>query len=194
MIAFWDIAPCWLGQGLLQRGYTALFPSRLPSSYSPPWKPEISHIVRLQVDATVSKKVTVFWHVEPHSLVEIYHTKLHGATSQKTAIFNNYILSSIKHWQCINQLIFVMEMVSVYFEVGTEFLRKLLFTWSSCSIGLMLSSELTEGENWVIKHWFTGFRRMIWAIRICNMQPVSRLRIHGAPIPHTSCLAWCLSY
>jgi hypothetical protein len=62
---FWDIAPCSLvvdrrfrssccrdcggskhlwNVGMLQRDYTALYPWRLLSSYSPPRKPEISHL------------------------------------------------------------------------------------------------------------------------------------------------------
>jgi hypothetical protein len=37
--------------------------------------------------------VAVFWVVVPCRLVQVYHTSLHGATTQKTAIF---ILTAVK--------------------------------------------------------------------------------------------------
>jgi hypothetical protein len=65
------------------------------------------NMVRFQFLTAASMKMTVFWDVEPYSLVDVYRsfrgrrvalmmeavstsetsTRLHGATSQKTAIF-----------------------------------------------------------------------------------------------------------
>jgi hypothetical protein len=47
--------------------------------------------VGFEVLTVVSMKIAVFWVVAPCSLVEVYQsTRLHGATTQKTAIFMIY--------------------------------------------------------------------------------------------------------
>jgi hypothetical protein len=76
MAVFWVVAPCSLvvramspddggskylrNIGKLLPDYTALQPRRQPSSYSPPWEPQI--VLRI-------RKMAVFWVVAPCSLV-----------------------------------------------------------------------------------------------------------------------------
>jgi hypothetical protein len=56
--------------GLLQRDYTALYPRRLSSSYSPPWEPEISHSFQ---DASRPKVYTfkLFQHPAHHNSLHL---------------------------------------------------------------------------------------------------------------------------
>jgi hypothetical protein len=68
------------------------------------------HFVRFEVLTAASMKMTVFWFAAPRSLVEIYRlfrgacclhhqgdhpTRLHCATTQKTAIYKHFSLDRI---------------------------------------------------------------------------------------------------